>query len=429
MSELLVVKPRLSERVAAHDSRTCAFGERHFGARAQGVAVELVLPSKPDTSQQLLAEVLFGLLVRMDPVVTEMRLAKGHLAERMIAEAAERIPLAVSIQSDSALPAVRFGVGPCVERYVDASDWCVGFDCSAPGSRGNSPAGAFLAAVEAAKHLYVQSVGSGRAAPLAYEVWRAGVFDAWHWNWLDAGWPSPQVQLSDVAADVVVVGCGGVGAAFLWFLINTHLSGRLLLIDDDFIEWHNMNRLPYALIGHADQAAKKVLAAGDFMSGRWEVCALPRLVDHPAAMAQLDRFARSNASLISAAGGVESRRFLGRRAFARIIDAATNSDGSAQLLALEAGTSTCIDCHIVEPPLAAAKAGCGNVQLPRFAGVVPHLAAYAGVLAGIEHLRTCLGAPRLIGANTQNIFRHLDETARFATMPCTTCPARAKVAS
>lgn len=428
MSELLVVKPRLSERVAAHDSRTCAFGERHFGAGAYGVAVELVLPSKPDASQHLLAEVLFGLLVRMDPVVIEIRFAKGELAERLVAEAAQRIPLAVSNQRDSALPAVRLGVGPGIERYVDASDWCVGFDCLAPGSRGNSPAGAFLAAVEAAKYLYVRCVESAKATPLAYEVWRTGVFDAWHWDWLNTERP-PQVRPSDAAADVVVVGCGGVGAAFLWFLNHTRLSGRLLLIDDDFVEWHNMNRLPYALIGHADQGAKKVIAASEFMSRRWEVCALPHLVEHPSAMSQLDRFARSNASLVSAAGGVESRRFLGRRAFARILDAATNSDGSAQLLALEAGTSSCIDCHIVELPVTPAKAGCGNVQLPRFAGVVSHLAAYAGVLAGIEHLRTCLGAPRLKGANTQNILRYLDETTRFATMPCAMCPARAKEAS
>jgi molybdopterin/thiamine biosynthesis adenylyltransferase len=428
---VIVCKPKLRERIAAMESRTEAFAVRHFGERPHecaGAAVELLVPGVLHDENALAFEVLLDLLLRMEHVVAEVRItADDGRVGRIISAAGERIPLEVAGRLDSSLVPVPFGIGRTQGPFLDVNDWCVGFSEVVASGLTTFIAGPFLGALEASKYIFL------RAAEIAYSMeidggrWPAGaVFNAWDWRWNAPDGRSAR-SFPIALPELALVGCGGVGAAYLWFLGKSGLAGRLLLIDDDSIFWHNMNRLPYASVTDADAGRPKVAAAADFMrSVGWDVRTLERRAEHPQAMTALEACAHGEGLVASAVGEPETRRFLARRGFRRFFDAATNTDGSAQVLALHHGISSCIDCHVRARPQAPDPGGCGTSTTSSFAGVVPHLAAYAGVLLGLEQIRAVLEpATALTGANTQSIMRGIDEAGRVRTECCQSCPHQA----
>lgn len=422
MTEKFVIRPALAARVAAGESRTEAFNARHFGVHRKSVALDVSLPNLMNAAQYFAAETLIALCLRMDPVICEVQLPRSQQTQRLVAEASARLPLQLAAEADRHLPTIAFRVGPGEGTYVDASDWQVGFDAPARGTTGNVPAGAVLAGLEGAKYVYLKAVEAGHCVKLEQQVWPGpAVFDCWQWAWSAAA-VSP--ALTDVqyerCVSVALVGCGGVGAGYLWLLRNCRFTGQLLLIDPDAIAWHNMNRLLFAEIADADSAKAKVLAAANFMAGRWSVRPLACHAEHEEALEALRACAANGGLLACAVGEPETRKLLARRGFDSICDAATNSDGSAQLLALKSGVTSCIDCHLRSHAPFEARP-CGLAETAQFAGVVPQLAAYAGALLGIEHLRVLLGAQPLRGANTQSILLPLDAMTRVATRPCQTC--------
>ena len=327
--------------------------------------------------------------------------------------------------ADGSLSAVAFGVGQSQAPFIDVNDSSVGFNRTVPAGRTSFIAGPFLGALEASKYVFLRAVEVAYATPVEDRFrWPAGsIFDAWTWTW----GTSSQVGLPpypQVIPELALVGCGGVGAAYLWFLRKCGLVGRLLLVDEDVIIWHNMNRLLYATIADADAGRVKVDAAADFMrSGGWDVHVLRRKAEHAQAMTALDACAQAGGVIISAVGEPETRKFLGRRGFRRFFDAATNTDGSARALALQHGVSTCIDCHVRARPQSPRVGGCATAHTANFAGVAPHLAAYAGVMVALEQVRAMLDpTSALAGANTQSIMRGVDDAGRVRTQRCTTCP-------
>ncbi len=424
----IVCKPKLGEKVALEDSRTGAFVARHFGSQSsRGAAVDLLVQGKLDEHRALAFEVLLDLVLRMEPVVTEVRItADDERASDILSAAAERVPLERVGSPDGSLSSVPFGVGQSQAPFLDVNDWSVGFDRTVPAGRTSFIAGPFLGALEASKYLFLRAAEIAYATPMEDRLrWPAGgVFDAWTWSWKMRGQaaglpPSPQAL-----PEIALVGCGGVGAAYLWFLRKSGLVGRLLLVDDDVIIWHNMNRLLYATIADADAGRVKVDAAADFMrGGGWDIHALRRKADHAQAMTALEVCAQAGGVIISAVGEPETRKFLGRRGFRRFFDAATNTDGSAQALALQHGVSSCIDCHVRPRPQSPRIGECATANTANFAGVVPHLAAYAGVTLALEQVRALLDpTTALAGANTQSIMRGIDEAGRVRTQRCATCP-------
>jgi hypothetical protein len=373
--------------------------------------------------QRLIAELLLDLCLRMDPIVGEVRL-RGPVDQSMklMEAASERLPLELAEKADQDLPTVEFAIGPSDVNFVDASDWRVWFNLPAPASAGRYPTGAAFAALEAAKHLFLAATAKVCEKQSDELVWPSkGVFDTWQWRWRSADVAEPVVPARGAEAVLALVGCGGVGASYLWFLKSTGLHGRLTLIDDDVIAWHNMNRLPFATIADADVGRLKVKSAADFMSGAWDVRCVPKQAQHEDSVTALQVVLSEGGLLAVAVGEPETRRFLGRRSFEQLFDAGTNTDGSAQVLTLRAGLSTCIECHTRSRHTPSGQ-GCGVLQTSTFAGVVPHLAAYAGVMLGREHLVALLGGQVLHGANTQSIMRQIDETTRESTRPCRGCP-------
>ncbi len=423
MIDLLVVRPQLAARIAAGESRTEAFGDRHFGALTRGVALELVLPPVPNASQLLAMEVLLGLCLRMDPVIAEVRMSKTAATLDALRGLEDRIPFEVHSRPDMALPALAFGIGPGRGPYVDASDWLIGFDSPVWGTTGISPAGPFFAALEAAKFICLRAVELARGAKLEQQVWPGSVvFDTWTWNYAQRSVVQQEQQGSwPASANIALVGVGGVGAAYLWFISKCPLEGSLTAIDDDIVEWHSMNRSPIATIDDANSKRAKVHAAAAFMPKRWAVRAITRKAEHEEAIVALQQCAAAGGLIASAVGEPETRKFLSRRGFPRIFDAATNSDGSVQLLSLAPGISSCMGCHVRPRAAGAPVGGCGLAQTPQFSGVLPHLAAYAGALLGLEHFRTLLGAEALAGVNTQSIMLPLDADTRLKTRPCQSC--------
>jgi len=423
MTDPIIIRPALSARVPTGQSRTVAFADR-FGGLGQGAVVELRLPTSPSPAQRMLSEILVDLCLRMDPIVSEIRISSGSpVVSAIVDAAAQRFPLEHRGGPLVELDVVRFAVGRSELPYVDASDWLVGFNVPVGGGTGGDhPGGAFIGALEAAKYLFL------RAAAIAYNrgadtpSWgEERVFDAWSWTWSARDGEPRTARLPSAAPTIALVGCGGVGAAYLWFLRKTRFSGALLLLDDDIIEWSNMNRLFYATVQDADDQRPKVLSAAAYMNDGWSVRALARKAEHPEAAAALTECARAGGLLASAVGEPETRKFLGRRGFAAFFDAGTNSDGWARALALRPGQSRCSECE-VQARAAQRPGGCGQASTEVFAGVVPHLAAYAGVLLALEHVRVLLGAPVLGGSNTQSIMMDLEAATRICSRRCPTCP-------
>jgi molybdopterin/thiamine biosynthesis adenylyltransferase len=428
MSAVLVIRPQLSARLIAAESRTEAFADARFGVRTTAAAIELVLPMLLSQHQELLLEVLLDLCLRMDPIVAEIRLVTEGDAGRLqdlISSAALRVPLERPVSSDASLSTIHFAIGVADGPYVDASDWCIGFSTPAPAMSRGIGAGAIFAALESAKYLFLRAVELAYQADSVLNWPRGEVFDLWKWTWFDGRSPTvgSMPKPPAVVPPLALVGCGGVGAAYLWFMRNAGLSGSLLLIDDDEIAWHNMNRLFYATLEDADARRSKAESAAEYMGGTWNVEVVPRKADHDDAIAALRRVASAGGMIASAVGEPETRKFLARRGFGRFFDAATNSDGSAQVLALVAGTTSCIDCHVRSRPVPAEPGRCGVAKTAQFAGVVPHLSAYAGALLAFEQVRWLLEpSGALGGANTQSILLPIDAVTREGTSRCAACP-------
>lgn len=428
MSAVLVIRPQLSARLIAAESRTEAFANARFGVRTAAAAIELALPMLLSQHQELLLEVLLDLCLRMDPIVAEIRLVTEGDAGRLqdlISSAALRVPLERPVSSDTSLSTIHFAIGVADGPYVDASDWCIGFSTPSPATSRGIGAGAIFAALESAKYLFL------RAAELAYQAdsvlnWPRGeVFDLWKWTWFDGRSPTvgSMPKPPTVVPQLALVGCGGVGAGYLWFMRKAGLSGSLLLIDHDEIAWHNMNRLFYATLADADARRSKAESAAAYMGATWNVEVVPRKADHDDAIAALRRVASAGGMIASAVGEPETRKFLARRGFGCYFDAATNSDGSAQVLVLVAGKTSCIDCHVRSRPVPAEPGRCGVTKTAQFAGVVPHLSAYAGALLAFEQVRLLLEpSGALGGANTQSILLPLDAVTREGTSRCAACP-------
>jgi molybdopterin/thiamine biosynthesis adenylyltransferase len=309
------------------------------------------------------------------------------------------------------------GIGGGSSPFVDTSGWEFGCDTVLTGSAVGNPIGAFLGALEAAKHLFALAIAHGCERAPFHVPWQHGVFDGWAWKW-GAG-PSSSGPCNLPKLDAVIGGCGGVAAGYLW-LASVLPGGRVALIDDDIIEVHNLNRLFFASLEDARAALFKVNVAASFMNAHgWAAVPISRKVEHTTAMNLMTTAANRGAILVSAVGEPTTRRFLQHRNFANLVDGATNNDGSIRTIAVDA-SSACLKCYLADASPATA-AGCGRVQTSSFAGVVPHLSAGAGFLACIEHLKMAIGVP-LSGVNVQSIGRQLDEAGRERVPRSPACP-------
>ncbi len=422
---MTVVRPLLSTKIASAESRTEAFGQQNFGARVGGAAVELHLPASMNANQLLAAEVLLDLCLRMDPVICEVRIVSLHPGiGALVADAARRFPLQQSVRVDPALVVVRFAIGGSDGPYLDVNDWLVGFNTPVSPTEHRQPAAPFVGALEAAKYIFLSAATVAYPGAKNHLSWSAPrVFDVWSWQWslLAASTAPRELRAAATPTTIALVGCGGVGAGYLWFLRKTSFVGELLLIDDDIIKWHNMNRLPYANISDADLGRAKIAAAADYMSAGWSVRPLLWKAEHDEAHLALEATAAKGGLLASAVGEPETRKYLGRRGFSHFFDAGTNSDGWARALALTTGVSKCSECQI-QARATTNDGRCAEAETDVFSGVAPHLALYGGALMAVEHCRVLFGAPVLGGSNTQSIMLDLDPKNRMPSTRCAACP-------
>jgi molybdopterin/thiamine biosynthesis adenylyltransferase len=418
-----VVRPLLARYIPDNLSRTARFATTVASCDVRrGLPVDVYLCPSASRSRLDLFVALLDLLFRMTPVVAEVRI-HGPIEEiaKTLAGVRDYVPLDISsIVSPERAP-IELGIGPQERTFVDAAGWCFATNCALPQDRTDSVIGAHLGAIEAAKWVFSQALSRLSLGSLAPIVWdRRFAFDAWRWGPCHDGHQGPTLPRS--LPPLVLVGCGGVGAGLIWLLRRLH-PGSIVLVDDDRVEWHNMNRLFYALSTDADALANKAAAAARFLTeSGWAATAIPHKAEHEAALRRLQASADAGHVLFSAVGDPQSRLMLQRRGFPYLFDGATNSDGSAQVLCSAPGRSVCITCHIEASPKGVDSPPgqrCDAVTTQDFAGVVPHLSGYAGVLLGIEWLRSLLDSngPRF-GANTQGVLRFLDTNGASIARPC-----------
>jgi molybdopterin/thiamine biosynthesis adenylyltransferase len=419
MTASIVFAPYLLELIGEGESRSHAFINKNFGHVSGGTAVTVRVNRATTPSQALLVETLIELLVRMEPVITTVSVhGEPEMLSALERTITARFPVRVLREQPTAT--IEFGVGGGAEPFIDATGWSFGCNVALPESSERVPVGGFLGALEAAKYIFGRAVEVSCEGAVFDLPWKRGIFDAWTWRWT-ATPPNPG-PLELPRLDAVVAGCGGVAAGYLWFASKLVTPGTLALLDDDHIAKHNLNRLCFATFADAVAKHLKVEVAAEFMRQfGWQVTPLARTTESSEALVTLTRAASRGAVLISAVGEPMSRRALQRRGFVYLVDAATNSDGSIQVIGSQQG-SACLDCYLTAPIPAPPLAGaCGEVNMREFSGVVPHLSAGAGFLAGIEHLKAALGVP-FGGVSVQPVTRPLTGEARERVARCASCP-------
>lgn len=420
MTSRLVFEPYLREILCEEESRSHAFIAKNYGAVSRSSSVTVRMLGEGTGARSLLLEVLVGLLVRMEPLVTAVSV-EADPATLAALESAVTARYPVRVKQTFIETNLSMGIGGSSAPFVDASGWEFGCNVVLPQNGSSNPAGAFLGALDAAKYLFATAVAFGcERAPFDVS-WTQGVFDSWTWKWGSSSSSSGPTSLP--ALDAIIAGCGGVAAGYLWLASMLPTPGNLALIDDDTIEVHNLNRLFFASLADARAMLFKVEVAASMMTAfGWKAEPIRRTVEHPSAMKLLASAARRGAVLISAVGEPMTRRFLQNREFANLIDGATNNDGSIRVIGVHP-ESACLHCYLAAEtvPRAPAPAGCGQVNTRSFAGVVPHLSAGAGFLACVEHLKLLLGAP-LKGVNVQPITRRTSEVGRELVPRSAACP-------
>jgi molybdopterin/thiamine biosynthesis adenylyltransferase len=358
--------------------------------------VELSLVPGAGASRRLLATALLDYLLRLDPLVSEVRVE--GFEHVVIEELATRLPLEqrsspASAPADLAI-AIGAGGGDCDLR-LDAGGWVasVGASIDFDEERVLNPIGplaaACLGSAEAFKDLFEMSFP---AAPVAARFRPGtGTFCFYDYS-ADGTGPA----LDDLEIDASLLGLGGVGAGVVRALavLGPHLHGLLRLIDHDRLDVHSLNRVTYATVHQATERSPKVACANTFLRA---ACPDLDVVPHPE---DFDQFKRNLAPrraerryevLITALDSDEIRHAAQRELPRVLIDGSTGRDLNMRIERVQLGEWGCLGCTRQAPaPTVERDDGCGSFADPR-APSVSFLAALPGILAAAELIKETMG--------------------------------------
>jgi molybdopterin/thiamine biosynthesis adenylyltransferase len=405
---ILAVRPSLHrELVAAGDSRTLAQLERlglPAGEEPDGSVVAISLPPEAEASRRLLASALLDYTLRLDPLVREVRLE--GFEPWVVEELRIRFPLEIVEAGQTGVDlTVAVGRGAEADLSIDAGGWIcsLGEQLDLPEDPGTNPlgplAGACLGAGEIFKALFASSYPEGGRRFRTAE----GLFSCFDY---DAG-QGP--ALSDVTIDAHLLGLGGVGAGVIRVLsgLGPRLLGSLALIDRDYLDLTNLNRVTYATLAEARAKEPKALvAAARLLTTCPNLSVDPRLEELDAYCRSLGprRSERTYDVLLTALDNDEARHSAQRELPRVLIDGSTGTDFNARVERIVFGEWGCLGCtRQTPPPSVPDPAGCGNIADPH-APSVSFLAAFPGVLAAGELIKEALGGEAALRGEFQHIF-------------------------
>ena len=265
------LRPRLHELVSDDESRTLRQLEAlgvDVAVSPKGSVVSIELAPDASARRRLLANATLDYLLRLDPLVSNVRAVGFEDAE--LADLAERVPLEITVGDDTPVYTVAIGDPSAgADLVVDAHGWlaAIGVVLDQPEEAIVNPVGplvaAALAAGEVFKALFALSYPDARLT--GRFVGAAGAFSCFDYSFEGANPP-----LEPFVLDAFLVGLGGVGAAVVRTVgeLGTNVSGRLRLIDADKLSTDNLNRVLYARVKAAVEEDPKVDEAKLYLGAR-----------------------------------------------------------------------------------------------------------------------------------------------------------------
>jgi molybdopterin/thiamine biosynthesis adenylyltransferase len=269
---VLTLRPGLHELVSPEESRTLRQLEVlgvDTADEPKGSVVSIEVSPEASPARRLLARATLDYVLRLDPLVTEVRV--DGFEETELAELAERVPYEhVTAGDEAASYTVSIGapVGGA-DLVADGHGWlaAIGNVLEQPAEEMLNPVGPLAAAALAAGEVFKAVFAlSYPDAPLTRRfVGATGTFSCFDYSFDGA---NPPIELFTI--DAFLVGLGGVGAAAVRTLgeLGANVRGRLRLVDADKLSTDNLNRVLYARWRAAVEKDRKVDEAKLYLDAR-----------------------------------------------------------------------------------------------------------------------------------------------------------------
>ncbi|MGB7587261.1 MAG: ThiF family adenylyltransferase [Solirubrobacterales bacterium] len=409
---MATLRPQLHRLLAeAKESRTLAQLEAlgEAGAAEEPPAnavVEVSLEAGASPSRRLLAAALLDYVLRLDPLVGEVRVEGFEPA--VLEELSSRLPLD---HADSSRPtdfSLKVGGSGDCDLTLDAGGWlaALGEAIEFDEERVLNPIGPLAAACLGTGEVFKALFAASYPGALAVSRFEPALG---RFSFYDYGSAEFGPELSALKIDATLLGLGGVGAGVLRALavLRAHLHGRLRLIDHDVLDLHSLNRVTYATVEQAVDGAEKATCAKAYLDA---ACPQLRVLAHSEEFDQFKRglsprrSERRYETLITALDSDEVRHAAQRELPQVLIDGSTGLDLNVRVERVVFGQWGCLGCTRQAPPPVIEEAeGCGHFIDPR-APSVSFLAALPGTLAASELIKEAMRAEGSLRGEFQHVF-------------------------
>lgn len=405
---MLSIVPKLHELVGSSASRTVA-QLQHLGVDPSDrqVRVAVVVGSSARPAQRLLAGTLVDMVLRLDPLVSEV-IVDSPDEHALAADLITRLPIVVTdgatIEADYSI-----GIGTparTVDLAADAAGWIAAIGTPATAADDGNPIGALVGASLTAAEVFKWAFTTtypDRSMALQLSPW-TGTFSFFSYTDDDA---SP--ALADVRIDTTLIGAGGVGAGFVRAIaaLGPRVFGSLAIVDADVLTVDNLNRVSYAILDAALRDELKVTEATAYLRRH-----CPHLVVMPCPMT-FDTFKRRiprredrRYDVIVTGLDDDDIRWEVQRDLPRIlIDGATGRDMVTRVERVEFGRYGCLGCSRVPAPAVPGQPVNCDAPPDEVAPSLSFLSAFPGILAAGEVIKEA-GPGGSLRGRFDHVFRY-----------------------
>jgi hypothetical protein len=411
---MLSLVPQFHDLVGSAANRNVA-QLREMGVEPTGRSVRVAVHVEPSPTpgRWLLATTLVDMLLRLDPLVSEVMVsAPGMDEDALIGELAARLPLAVGRQPGaSADYAVSVGTHAAgANLMVDGAGWVAAIGQPAKAEDDGNPVGPLAAAALGAAEVFKWTFAAtypGPAAVLEMTPWR-GQFSLFSYDVDGASPPLPDFRIA-----TTLIGAGGVGAGMIRTVaaLGPRVSGTLELVDGDVLTTDSLNRVSYATLAGALASASKVREAEAYLRlhcPNLTVTAYPETFDTYKARTPR-RIDRTYDVVVTGLDDDQTRWDVQRDLPRILIDGATGSDMVARVERVEYGRYGCLGCSRRRPATrSVGPVACDRPPDPH-APSLSFVSSFPGVLAAGEVLKEASGLASLRG--------HFDHVFRYGPNP------------
>ena len=412
---MVALRPRLSQLIESAENRTFrqfeALGVDEAEATdATGRIVEIRVPDHASRSRRLLAHALLDSVLRLDPLVVEVRVDGFDPA--MLKEIETRVPFEGSKCSGGAADYL-ISVGEVdvdADLVLDGLGWLVDLGGIIQSDREDpvlNPVGPLAAAALGAGEVFKALFAKTHpAAPAS----RRFVEARGRFSFFDYTPDGANPPLEPFALDWFMVGAGGVGAGVISVVgeLGESVSGCLRLIDHDRLDVDSINRVSYARWQAAVEREQKAIEAKRYLDARLGNL---KVAAHPERFGEFKRKlaprrADRHYDVVLTALDDDAVRHEVQRDLPRVlIDGATGRHANMVIERVLLGKWGCLGCTRRTPaatPAVDGKGACDQFPDER-APSISFLSALPGILAAGELIKEAAGGR----GSLRGAFRHV----------------------